>query len=111
MPGFLVHAGIETKVICAHGGQATPMTPNPKVLINGQPSVLATAQYQITGCTMPPPPNGNGPCVTAQWIPATGTTRVTSFGQPLLVQSSQATCMPTGTPLQITFTQTRVSAI
>lgn len=109
MPGFLVHAGIETKVICAHGGQATPMPPNPKVLINGQPSVLATAQYQITGCTLPP--NAGGPCVTAQWIPATGTTRVTSFGQPLLVQSSQATCVPTGTPLQITVTQTRVSAI
>jgi hypothetical protein len=109
MPGFLVHVGAQ--VLCAHAGQATPMTPNPKVLVLGQPTVLATAQYQITGCTMPPPSAGNGPCVTAQWNPASGTTRVTSFGQPLLVQTSQATCVPTGTPLQITATQTRVTAI
>jgi hypothetical protein len=45
--------------------------------------------------------------VTAQWI--TGTTRVFSNGQPLLVQSSQAICAPTGTPLLILVTQMRVT--
>ncbi len=39
-----------------------------------------------------------------------GTTRVLSNGQPLLVQSSQAICAPTGTPLLIVATQTRVFA-
>jgi hypothetical protein len=34
-----------------------------------------------------------------------------SNGQPLVVQSSQAICAPTGTPLIIAVTQTRVSAI
>jgi hypothetical protein len=63
----------------------------------------------VAGCTFPPPTAGNGPCVTAQWI--TGTTRVLSNGQPLLVQSSQAICTPTGTPLIIAATQTRVSAL
>ena len=51
----------------------------------------------------------NGPCVTAQW--AVGTTRVTSSGQPLVVLSSQAICAPTGTPLLIVATQTRVTAL
>jgi hypothetical protein len=68
-----------------------------------------TTPYVVAGCTLPPPPAANGPCVTAQWI--TGTTRVTSNGQPLVVQSSQAICAPTGTPLIVAVTQTRVSAM
>jgi hypothetical protein len=107
MPGFLLHVGAQ--VTCAHAGQATPTTPNPRVTVMGQPTVLQTAPYVVAGCTFPPPTAGNGPCVTAQWI--TGTTRVLSNGQPLLVQSSQAICTPTGTPLIIAVTQTRVSAI
>jgi hypothetical protein len=67
------------------------------------------APYAVAGCALPPPPAANGPCVTAQWV--TGTTRVLSNGQPLVVQSSQAICAPTGTPLVIIVTQPRVSAI
>lgn len=107
MPGFLLHAG--ATVMCAHGGQAQPTVPNPRVTVMGQPTVAQTGPYAIAGCAMPPPTTGNGPCVTANWI--TGTTRVTSNGQPLLVQSSQAICVPTGTPLIISVTQTRVSAM
>ncbi len=107
MPGFLVHVGAQ--VLCSHAGQATPVTPNPRVTVSGQPTVLLSSQYTIAGCTLPPPNAANGPCVTAQWL--TGTTRVTSNGQPLLVQSSQALCTPTGTPLQIITTQTRASAV
>jgi hypothetical protein len=33
------------------------------------------------------------------------------MGQPLLVQSGQSICTPTGTPLIVTVTQTRVSAL
>ena len=58
---------------------------------------------------MPPPPAGNGPCVTAQWI--TGSTRVLAGGQPLVVQSSQSLCAPTATPLMVVATQTRVTAV
>jgi len=58
---------------------------------------------------MPPPTAGNGPCVTAQWI--TGATRVVSNGLPVLLQDSQAICTPTGTPLLIVTTQTRVMGI
>jgi len=105
MPGFLSHVG--ATVQCAHAGQAQPTVPNPRVLVSAQPTVTLSTPYVIAGCALPPPPAANGPCVTAQWI--TGTTRVFSNGQPLLVQSSQAICAPTGTPLLILVTQMRVT--
>lgn len=106
MPGFLLHVGAQ--VLCSHAGQATATVPNPRVTVSGQPTVLMSSPYVVAGCTLPPPTAANGPCVTAQWL--SGTTRVTSNGQPLLVQSSQAICTPTGTPLMVVATQTRVSA-
>jgi hypothetical protein len=107
MPGFLVHVGAQ--VLCAHAGQAAPTVTNPRVTVSGQPTVLLTTPYVVAGCTFPPPTAGNGPCVTGQWL--VGTTRVTSLGQPLVAQSSQGICAPTGTPLLIVATQTRVSAM
>jgi hypothetical protein len=107
MPGFLVHVG--ATVTCAHGGQAQPTVPNPRVTVMGQPTVTIAAPYAVAGCALPPPPAANGPCVTAQWV--IGSTRVISNGQPLVVLSSQAICVPTGTPLLIMVTQTRVTAI
>lgn len=107
MPGFLLHLG--ATVLCSHAGQAQPTVPNPRVMVNAMPTVTQSAPYVISGCTLPPPTAANGPCVTAQWL--SGTTRVLSNGQPLLVQSSQAVCAPSGTPLMIVMTQTRVSAI
>jgi len=107
MPGFLVHVG--ATVMCAHGGQAQPTVPNPRVTVMGMPTVTITAPYVVAGCAFPPPPAGNGPCVTAQWL--VGSTRVLSNGQPLVVLSSQAICAPTGTPLLIVMTQTRATAI
>jgi hypothetical protein len=107
MPGTLLHVG--ATVLCAHGGQAQPTVPNPRVTVNGMPTVTVAAPYVVAGCAMPPPPSGNGPCVTAQWI--TAATRITSNGQPLLLLDSQAICVPTGTPLVIVVTQPRVTGI
>ena len=107
MPGFLVHVG--ATVTCAHGGQAQPTMPNPRVTVLGQATVTIAAPYTVAGCAFPPPPAANGPCVAAQWL--VGSTRVTSNGQPLVVLSSQAICAPTGTPLLIAVTQTRVTAM
>jgi hypothetical protein len=106
MPGFLLHVG--ATVLCAHGGQAQPTTPNPRVTVSGQPTVTMTAPWMVAGCTLPPPPAANGPCVTAQFVSAA--VRVTSNGQPLLLLDSQAICAPTGTPLLVTVTQTRATA-
>ena len=52
MPGFLLHVG--ATVMCAHGGQATPTVPNPRVTVMGQPTVTLTAPYVVAGCTFPP---------------------------------------------------------
>ena len=103
MPGFLVHVGAQ--VMCSHGGQAQPTTPNPRVLVS-QPTVAMASVYTVAGCALPPPPAANGPCVTGQFI--TAATRITSLGQPLLLFDSQSICTPTGTPLLIVQTQTRV---
>jgi hypothetical protein len=107
MPGFLLHVG--ATVLCSHAGQAQPTVPNPRVLVSGQPTVTLPTPYIIAGCALPPPPAANGPCVTAQFVSAA--TRLTSNGQPVLLQDSQATCVPTATPLLVTVTQVRVSGM
>ena len=107
MPGFLLHVG--ATVLCAHGGQAQPTAPNPRVTVSGLPIVLLTTPYVVAGCALPPPPAANGPCITAQWVSAA--TRVTSNGQPVLLLDSQAICAPTATPLVVTVTQIRVSGM
>lgn len=104
MPGPLLHVG--ATVFCSHGGQAQPTTPYPRVLVSGQAIVTQPSPYVVAGCTLPPPPAANGPCVTAQWI--TGSTRVFANGVPILLLSSQAICAPTGTPLIPGIAQTRV---
>jgi hypothetical protein len=103
---MLLHVG--ATVLCSHGGQAQPTVPNARVTVSGMPTVTQPNPYVVAGCALPPPTAGNGPCVTAQWL--TGSVRVTSTGLPLLLLDSQAICAPTGTPLLITTTQTRVTA-
>ena len=106
MPGFILHQGATVK--CAHGGQALPTVPNPRVQVDGFSVVMRSSPHVVVGCPFVPP-GGNGPCVTAQWV--VGATRVVADGVPILLQSSLAICAPTGTPLAIVSTQTRVSAI
>lgn len=107
MPGFLLHVG--ATVMCAHAGQAQPTSPNPRVMLNGQPSVTQPVPYVIAGCPFTTPAGVPLPCVTAQWI--TAATRITSNGMPLLLIDSQAICVPNGTPVIIAVTQTRVTGI
>ena len=102
---FLIQVG--ATVMCAHGGQAMPTVPNPRVLLSGQPSVLITAPWTIAGCPLVPPPLP--PCVTGQWI--VGTTRVLSNGQPLVAQSGSGITLPNGTPMIPVAMQTRVLAL
>jgi uncharacterized Zn-binding protein involved in type VI secretion len=106
MPGFVVHLG--ATVMCMHAGQAQPTAPNPRVLVSGQPVTTQTAPYVVAGCPFVPP-GGNGPCVTGQFV--TAATRVFAGGVPVLLQDSQAVCVPTGTGLLIVATQTRVMGI
>ena len=73
-----------------------PTAPSPRVLVTAMPIATIAAPYMVAGCAFAPPA-GNGPCVTAQWI--VGAVRVTSMGQPVVIMTGVATCVPTGTPL------------
>jgi len=106
MPGFLLHQG--ATVLCAHGGQAQPTKPNPRVKVGGQMVVTQDAPHTVAGC----PFNVAGvpsPCVTATWV--TAALRVQAGGRPVLLQDSQSTCAPNGTPLNIIMTQEHVRGI
>lgn len=103
MPGFILHMG--ATVLCLHGGSAQPITVNPRVKVGGQLIVTQAAPYTIAGC----PFNAGGspcPCVTGQWI--TAATRVKASGMPVVLQDSQATCIPNGTGFNVVVTQMRV---
>lgn len=103
MPGPLLHVG--ATVLCAHGGQAQPTTPNPRVLVNGAPTVTMAAPYVVAGC--PFAPGGvPTPCVTATWVAAA--VRVSSNGQPIVLLDSQAVTVPNAVPLIPAASQTRV---
>jgi hypothetical protein len=106
MPGYVLHAG--ATVLCAHGGQASPTVPSPRVKVGGQPTTTLSGPYAVAGCPFSTP-GGPVPCVTAQWT--VGATRVRVSGVPLLLQDSQAVCAPNGTPLTIAVTQIRVKAV
>jgi len=106
MPGHVLHQG--ATVLCLHAGQAQPTTTDLRVKVSGQSVVVQTTVHSIAGCAMPPPPSGNGPCVTAQWV--TAATRVRASSVPVLLRDSQAICTPTGTGVNVVVTQTRVKA-
>ncbi len=105
MPGPILHMG--ATVLCAHGGQATPTVPSPRVMLSGMPAATIAAPYVVAGCAFVPPA-GNGPCVTAQWT--VGSVQVLCEGQPLALLTGVAVCVPTGTPLMPVQAQLRVLA-
>jgi hypothetical protein len=102
MAGFLVHQG--ATVLCLHGGTAQPVIVNPRVKVSGQQIVTQTSTYTIAGCSLAS--SGSSFCASATWT--TGATRVKAGGVPVVLQDSQATCVATGTGLNIVVTQTRV---
>jgi hypothetical protein len=104
MPGPVLHLG--ATVLCAHGGQAMPTAPVPRVLVSAQPVATIAAPYAVAGCAFPPA--SGGPCVTGQWV--VGALRVLAMGQPLAIQTGVAVCAPTGTPLLPVVVQPRVLA-
>lgn len=104
MPGLLIQQG--ATVMCVHGGQAVPTVPSPAVTLDGMPASAVPDPWTVVGC--PGVPSAVPPCVSAQWV--AGTTRVTSFGQPLVITGGAAVCTPAGTPLLPVVTQFRVTA-
>jgi hypothetical protein len=105
MGGFLLHQN--AAVQCMHIGQAKPGTPNPRVKVSGQKIVTQMAIYSVSGCGLAA--TTSPPCATAQFTIAA--TRVRASGSPVLLQDSQATCVPTGTGLKVISTQIRVRGV
>jgi len=89
-----------------HAGQAQPTAPFPRVMVSGQAVVTLATPYVIAGCALAS--TSSPPCVSAQWV--VGATRVLAGGMPVITQTSQAVCVPTGQPLLVVTTQPRVLA-
>ena len=98
-------------MMCPHGGQVQAVPSQTKVLLEGQPALLASDTFLILGCpfvigTVP------SPCVSVTWTaPAT---QVQIGGQPPLLQTSLGRCnsaagAPQGIAL-ISSVQTKVMA-
>ena len=104
MPAPIVHYG--ATVACLHQGVAQPTVLSPRVLVSGQMVVTLDTPYDVVGCGLAS--TSTPPCVSAQWV--SGATRVRAGGNPVIIQTSQAVCAPTGQGLLISSTQTRVSA-
>src|SRR3569832_226669 len=104
MPAPILHLGATFS--CMQTNHTTPLTPFPRVLVSGQPITTLTTSYAITGCALTGTPNP--PCVTAQRV--VGAVRVLAGGAPVMLQSGQAVCVPTGTGLLPLVVQPRVIA-
>ena len=116
MPGYIVQASAQ--VTCIHQlGIAALVKLQPRVTLLANPAVTAAPLNVAPGC---PFTNGTSPqpCTTITWTNVS--TRVTSMGQPLLLQApppagpvSGGTCLagaiPQGVPI-VKFVQARVVA-
>lgn len=102
MPGFLLQTG--AVMLCPHGGSASFVQPDSRVMVDGQPIATVSARFIIAGCSL----SGDAHCETAYFV--TAANRVTANSQAVLLSSNQAVCQPSGTALTVVQTQTRVSA-
>jgi hypothetical protein len=103
MPGFILHLG--AGVLCSHAGVATPLAPNPRVTVSGQPVVTVGTPYAIAGCSLTP---SGVFCTTGQWV--VGSVRVKVMGMPVATQVGTSVCASTGSPLIPVVVQPRASA-
>jgi hypothetical protein len=100
MPGPLMHVG--ATVTCAHGGPASIVSSNARVLVGGLPVATIADLTLVAGCAFNP--GAPHPCVRVQWlVPAA---RVLVNGQPALLQTSTGLCLaadqaPQGAPLAV----------
>lgn len=106
MKGFILDQSALLQ--CPHiGGVAQLVNLAPRVLLGGQPAVLARgAPMPVAGC----PLQSQSPvfCVMANFT--VGTSRVLAGGQPLALSSSQSVFVTTGAPAAARVFQTRVEA-
>jgi hypothetical protein len=103
MAGLLTVGAV---LLCNHGGAAETVVSDLRVSIGGEPVVTEASFYLVSGCPNSPPPELL-PCASANFI--TAATRIKVSGQPVLLATSEAVCVPTGTGLIVTVNQVRVT--
>jgi hypothetical protein len=90
MPGYVLTA--DTIATCPHGGQVTFSPSQTSVAILGAQALLVTDPASITGCafTIGPTPS---PCLSVQWIAATGSVRATVNSTSLVLTTTVGLCV------------------
>ena len=82
MPGLIIT--VSAIAMCSHGAPIQFM-PNSSVNLGGSPAAQYTPAAIVAGC--PNPPISGGPDVAITLLPNSFTTKVSSHGQPLLLQT------------------------
>jgi hypothetical protein len=101
MPAHLLHAA--ASVICPHSGVATPIAPDHRVLVSGQPVFAVASPVVVAGC-------GNAvPCADCKVT--NGTTRVHAGGVALATRESAIVSRANGAMLIVGACQGRVTAV
>lgn len=107
MPGNMMH--VNATVTCPHGGQATVVPAQSRVLVSTQPVATLASLYTVAGCvfTVGPKPQ---PCVIVRWLVPSA--RVQVGGSPALLAAPPGICqsaeqIPQG-PAIVAVVQTRV---
>ncbi|TDC24601.1 hypothetical protein E1265_09310 [Streptomyces sp. 8K308] len=95
-------------VVCPHGGQATALPAQSRVLVAGAPAATEADLYTVVGCTLTVGGKPQ-PCTTIRWTGPSGRIRIN--GSPALLQSSTGQChsaeqVPQGPP-NVTVVQQR----
>jgi uncharacterized Zn-binding protein involved in type VI secretion len=88
-----------------HAGSALLTSPSPRVRVAGQPAATIAGIWSVAGCPFIVA-GAPVPCVTGQFL--TPALRVKIGGVPAVLQDSTAVCIPNGTGMIISVTQTRV---
>lgn len=91
MPELVTSA---STVQCTHSGSCTATKKAAKLKVNGAKAIPKSTSYTVSGCSLPPPIAANGPCVKA--TPSSGSSKVKSGGEKLLLKDFSASCTPTG---------------
>ena len=96
MPGPLLHLG--ATVLCAHGGQAQPTAPNPRVLVSGPAGRDAGGALRWSPAARSSPP-ARQRAVRHRAVGRRRRRACSSTASRCCCIDSQAVCAPTGTPL------------
>jgi hypothetical protein len=96
-------------VTCPHGGRATVLPSQSRVLVAGSPAATQADLYTVTGCTLTVGGKPQ-PCTTIRWTGPSARIRIN--GSPALLQAARGLChsaeqAPQGPPA-VTVVQQRV---